>query len=110
MSSKKKLLIEALTKLQASSHLYDPDLLQVFKKFVAAEKQYVVKTINVMDLAIDMLIARDMKTSSGLLLIAKGQTVTPTLKERLSNFTKTQEINGTVEVLVPDIGHDFVAD
>ena len=92
---------EAFREIRGNSHLYDPDVLAAFKKFVESEKVFAVKTLDIRDLLTDMVIAQDKRTSSGLLLIAKGQSVTTTFIERLRNFAEAGEISGTVQVLVP---------
>jgi response regulator RpfG family c-di-GMP phosphodiesterase len=92
---------EALREIQGNAHLFDPNMLEAFKKFVASEKQFTVETTDINNLVTGMIIAQDLMTSSGMLLITKGQTVTSTLRERLHNFAKAQEISGSVNVFVP---------
>jgi response regulator RpfG family c-di-GMP phosphodiesterase len=92
---------EALREIQSHSHHYDPTMLHALEKFVASQKEFTPKTINVEQLITGMVIAQDMATSAGLLLITKGQTVTTTLRERLHNFARADEISGELDVYVP---------
>jgi response regulator RpfG family c-di-GMP phosphodiesterase len=94
--------MEALQEVYSHPHLYDPGVLAAFRKLVDSEKHYVVKPLHIRDLVTDMVIAQDLKTKSGLLLIAKGQSVTITLKERLRNFLQAHEISEFVDVFVSE--------
>lgn len=97
----RKAINEALREIQSNSHYYDPTMLQALEKFVASQKEFAARTINVQELTTGMVIAQDMATSTGMLLITKGQTVTDTLRERLRNFARTEEISGELDVYVP---------
>jgi hypothetical protein len=48
-----------------------------------------------------MVFAEDVKTRSGLLLIARGQEVTPSLVERIKNLALNSTITDPVLVLLP---------
>jgi hypothetical protein len=48
-----------------------------------------------------MAFAEDVKTRSGLLLIARGQEVTPSLVERIKNLALNSKINDPVLVMLP---------
>jgi hypothetical protein len=48
-----------------------------------------------------MVFAEDVKNHSGLLLIARGQEVTPSLVERIKNIARNSKINAPVLVIVP---------
>jgi hypothetical protein len=48
-----------------------------------------------------MVFAEDVKTRSGLLLIARGQEVTPSLVERIKNLALNSKINDPVLVMLP---------
>ena len=53
------------------------------------------------DLQVGMELQEDIRTAGGLLLIAKGQTVTAPLQQRVGNFLRLNAVFGTVRVLTP---------
>jgi hypothetical protein len=48
-----------------------------------------------------MIFAEDVKTRSGLLRIARGQEVTPSLVQRITNLALNSKINDPVMVSLP---------
>jgi hypothetical protein len=54
--------------------------------------------VDVVDLAPGMLIAEDVHSASGLLLIAKGQEVTTSLRLRLRNLASYGTLVGPIKV------------
>jgi len=50
---------------------------------------------------LNMILAEDVVTESGLLLIAKGQEVTPSAKRRLRNFEARGDVREMIRVIVP---------
>ncbi|MCK4721574.1 hypothetical protein KAU08_12975, partial [bacterium] len=65
------------------------------------ETEYVIETIKIKDLESGMKLAEDIKSVEGTFLVAKGQPVSPALKERLRNFSKSGEVPDTVNVFIP---------
>ena len=48
-----------------------------------------------------MILAEDIFSSAGLLLVAKGQEVTPSLRRRLRNIADTVGLKDGIQALVP---------
>ncbi|MFH1676441.1 MAG: HD domain-containing phosphohydrolase, partial [bacterium] len=92
---------DALKEIKSRKSLYDPEIIQALEKMVASETKYGTKNLKIQELVSDMVLAQDVKTASGLLLVSKGQSVTPTLKERLRNFASSGEMAEEVQVLIP---------
>ncbi len=80
---------------------YDPRIIESLKSVLDKEMQYIEQIVNVDDLMPVMILAEDIKTTSGLLLISKGQEVSVTLRERLKNYVKTNSIEENIKVLLP---------
>lgn len=59
---------------------------------VATEAEYLVRSVNLQELEVNMILAEDVKTVRGILLIAKGHEVSRPLLERLTNIAKTSGI------------------
>lgn len=59
-------------------------------------------TVSIDALETGMVLAGDIRRADGMLLVGRGQGVTPGLLERLRNFAARSELQDQVEVLVPD--------
>ncbi len=90
----------AFAHLQARSSWYDPDVLLALQGVIGVEDPFGVCEVAVRDLTTDMILDEDVRTDSGLLLVAKGQEVGPALRQRLSNFAKKGHVQGPIRVLV----------
>ncbi|HEY3118338.1 MAG TPA: HD domain-containing phosphohydrolase [Chloroflexota bacterium] len=79
---------------------YDPSLLNVFAKTRGAEKQTeVIQELLLKDLLPGMVLAEDVRTSSGMMLVGRGAEVTPALSERLKNLAARANVIEPVRVL-----------
>jgi hypothetical protein len=56
----------------------------------------------VKDVTVGMVFGEDLKSGKGLLLIARGQEVTPALLERMRNFSAELAIREPVRMLLPN--------
>ncbi len=91
----------ALDQLRQRSGWYDPRVLTALKAVVATEAEYLVRSVNLQELEVNMILAEDVKTVREILLIAKGHEVSRPLLERLTNIAKTSGIQEPIQVLVP---------
>jgi response regulator RpfG family c-di-GMP phosphodiesterase len=92
----------ALDTMRARTGWYDPALLAGIAELQGDKP----RAATVMELPLHavqsgMVFAQDVKTRSGLLLIARGQEVTPSLVERIKNLALNSKINDPVLVLLP---------
>jgi response regulator RpfG family c-di-GMP phosphodiesterase len=90
---------EAFREIQSRTDQYDPEIVSALDVIVRSEARYVPESIDIRELVTEMVLAGDVRTTSGLLLIAKGQSVTHSLKERLFNFAKVGEAPTQVNIL-----------
>ena len=67
---------------------YDPVILEAFAKLQGSSKQGLrMRELSLAEVAAGMFFAEDVKSSKGVLLISRGQEVTPSLLERVRNFS-----------------------
>ena len=71
--------------LRARHGIYDPVILESFAKLHGRDRK--VHALMLQEIVAGMLFGEDVKSSKGLLLIARGQEVTPSLLERVRNFS-----------------------
>ena len=67
---------------------YEPVILEAFAEMRgSAQDKIQMLERSVREVAVGMVFGEDLKSSKGLLLIARGQEVTPALLERMRNFS-----------------------
>jgi hypothetical protein len=71
--------------LSARNGIYDPAILEAFARLHGRDRK--VHALMLQEIVAGMLFGEDVKSSKGLLLIARGQEVTPSLLERVRNFS-----------------------
>ena len=91
---------EAWARLQLNSKLYDPEILKVIERVIANASEKTIREISVMQLRENMTIASDVVTSTGTLLVKKGQAISHSMVARLINFSRNSLISDKVNVLV----------
>ena len=91
---------KALDQLKQRSAWYDPGVVAALEAVVGLEANYQVRIVAVKDLKENMILAEDVKTLKGLLLISKGQEVSRTLMERLNKFIFSPGIQEPIRVIV----------
>jgi len=91
----------ALRTMRQKTGFYDPQILEALDEVCQAESGFAVRDVGVDDLLPGMILAQDVRTTTNLLLVSKGQEVTSPLKERLKNFARTMEVKEPIEVHIP---------
>lgn len=92
---------QALVEMRKRPEHYDPEVLEALVNVIKTESRYETRLIPIDQLTTDMILSEDVETTTGLLLISKGQEVTPSLRERLRNFGSTMEIRQPIQVFAP---------
>ena len=102
---------EACLIMETRQGWYDPEILTALKQVVDLRKVQEIKFLNVQDLEPGMVLADDVKTTTGVLVVKKGQEVIPSMQMRLINYKKTMGIREPLKVIVPDAmtAHSIVA-
>jgi hypothetical protein len=92
----------ALDTMRARTGWYDPAMLKAIAKLQGDKpREATVVQLPLHAVQPGMAFAEDVKTPSGLLLIARGQEVTPSLVERIKNLALNSKINDPVLVMLP---------
>lgn len=96
-----RLADDALAQMRQRKEDYHPRCLEALGKFVAPEAGMEVQILKSGELRPAMVVDQDVRTKDGLLLLAKGQEVTPSVLSRLRAFARRVGIAEPVRVLVP---------
>lgn len=80
---------------------YDPAVLDALTATLEIDVRYAPRVLSPRDLKPGMIIAADVVSSRGTLLVAKGLEVTPTLRIRLMNIADNSSLAGGIQVFVP---------
>ena len=95
---------DAMAELKQSEGEYSPKLLGKFLQIVESEPQPAkmdVRKIDPRDVAVGMVLAKDIIASSGSVLVKAGTKINPFLFEILHNSSKSEYSEDTFEVFVP---------
>jgi response regulator RpfG family c-di-GMP phosphodiesterase len=93
---------DAVARLAADAGAYDPTVLDALVRCLAVEKAAAPPVeVSLDKLKTGMVLADDVLTDRGVMLVGRGATVTEALLERLENFRRQDAISGPVLVEVP---------
>ena len=92
--------MQALVELRGRVGWYDPDVLAAMEVVIGFEASLEIREIGIRDLTGQMILAEDITTTDGTLLVSKGQEVTASLRQRLRNFARRRRIEEPIRVLV----------
>ncbi len=90
----------ALARMRASKD-YAPAFLSALEEVQVETVQSASRMVNVSQLRTGMIIKVDVRSKSGLLLLASGQEVTESSIARLKSFSSTTGIHEPISVIVP---------
>ncbi|WP_031386915.1 HD domain-containing phosphohydrolase [Desulfonatronum thiodismutans] len=80
---------------------YDPQILDALAKVLSSKTGYEMREVRVDQLESGMLLAEDVQSQRGMLLVAQGQEVTPVLITRLRTYAGISGVHEPIKVLVP---------
>jgi response regulator RpfG family c-di-GMP phosphodiesterase len=92
---------EALGELSANAGRYDPAVLAAMGAAIRGEDAYVEREVGVWDLRPEMVLAGDLESPAGLLLMVKGHELSPTLQAKLKRLVAGGHLADNFRVLVP---------
>jgi hypothetical protein len=81
----------------------DPRIFYALSEVEAEACEKVVRACPLSELVAGMVLNEEVRTSNGMLIVAKGQEVTYPLIVKLKNFHEKRAIQGTISVAVPRI-------
>lgn len=93
--------LDAVNEMMAREGWYDQDILKALRKTLDMEISYTVQKVKIAQMNTHMILAEDVRGTSGTLLIANGQEVTKSLLLRLKNFAITAGVAEPIKVFVP---------
>ncbi|MBT8136689.1 MAG: response regulator [Gammaproteobacteria bacterium] len=92
---------EAFDELKLRSNRYDPQVLEALEAVLGTESEMEAREVEVGKLLDDMMLAVDVNSLQGALVLCKGQQTTESVRARLVNFARNGVIAGKVMVWVP---------
>jgi response regulator RpfG family c-di-GMP phosphodiesterase len=94
---------QALTQMRQRESDYDPKCLNALATFVPHEATMELRILKSAELRTAMIVDQDVRSKNGLLLLAKGQEVTPSVLGRLKAFASKTGILEPIRVLVAKV-------
>ena len=82
----------ALLQLEEHVERYDPKILKLFIESTSVFRTENIIKVNLIGLEEGMIIAEDILTTQGILLVCKGQEITESLINKFSNFDKQKQL------------------
>jgi len=92
---------EAFADLESKGDWYDPAVVKALRGVLAEEMKYQIKSVQLEELTSGMILAENVISSKGMVLIAEGQEVSPSFCKRMQNLASNGVVKGLVKVLVP---------
>ncbi len=92
---------ESLAVLQSNEAWYDPDILSALARLVKLESSYKVARLYMKDVKSGMILAENVFTADGQLLIAKGFELTDSMIQRLQHYSSNGQLREPVCVIMP---------
>lgn len=89
---------QAMMSLQTRQDVYHPRVLAALGRIEIPERKDAVKVVRVPELCNGMVLAEDVKSRNGVLIVTKGQKVTDTLRRCLENNYIQSNIPDTIRV------------
>lgn len=91
--------LDSLEKLKAQQQDYDPKVLAALAQILNAKAEILTVEISISELKSDMIIASNITTSSGALLVRKGQKINDSILAKLNNFRANSEMSDKVKIV-----------
>ncbi|MFB3062137.1 MAG: hypothetical protein ACE10C_12295, partial [Candidatus Binatia bacterium] len=91
----------ALEELKARTGRYDPSVLEALSAVSATALRYRHAEVSLSELAPPMILADDIRTKSGAMLVPQGQLVTSAMLARLKNFIMFRTMREPLKVGIP---------
>jgi response regulator RpfG family c-di-GMP phosphodiesterase len=91
---------EAIAYLRTDPHTYDPGIVEVLDSVSGDQHAVKIVSLEISQLKPGMIIDQDICSKSGVLFVAKGQEVTPTLYYRLLGLQESGLVSGTLRMVI----------
>lgn len=93
-------IVDALAVIKGRDGWYDPRVVAALENVLDVEATHVIVSVELDDLTDNAILAEDVITTDGTLLIGKGQEVSPSLRIRLINHAQTVGIESPIKIIV----------
>jgi len=93
-----KSTVEAIDEIKKHPARYHDAVITALEDVTKTDKQWDSLTVKISALKDDMLLAADLNTSTGTLLVAKGQQTTRSVRRHLANYQEKGLIGDEIEV------------
>ncbi len=97
---------EIAAELRLRSFEYDPRVLAALEEHVGLKEKYELREVTLNELAPPMVLAQDVKTNDGMLLVSRGQDVTPSMRRCLRNFISQGRLEDRLLVFIRVVGKE----
>jgi len=92
--------LEAQRKMHERRYWYDPEVLSALDaEILQAQEGYIIVEIEAKEIKTGMILADDVKTKYGALLIPKGHEISDILRMRILNFAETGNLQEPIRIL-----------
>lgn len=91
---------QCLDRMQRQSKWYDRRILDALYKSVIGEAPVRCRKVRICDLEEGMQLAEDLYSTDGVLLIAKGHSITPSVVHRLEHYDMNHRVSNVVKIVV----------
>ncbi len=92
---------ESLSRLRLRPDQFERTVVDTLEDLEMDDHRVEVKSCRIADLECDMILQEDVRTKNGLLVVAKGQTISYPLLIRLRNFWQRKAIAAEIVVHIP---------
>ncbi len=93
---------DAVDELMKHPEEYNPHIVLTMSELKTEKKEAQIKLVKIQNITVDMVITEDIRTKTGLLLLHRGQEITPLLLERLKNFSRQSNVPNEIRVSIPE--------
>lgn len=92
---------DAIARLRGRSAEFEPELLDALADVKPAHVKMALRKVAISKLATGMILDQEIRNMRGMLVVSKGQEITPSLLIKLDNFSRAGLIDKEVRALVP---------
>lgn len=93
--------VEAYREIRRRDGWYDPALVASLLQLLLADGVYEIRARGLGDLTSDMLLAEDLRSAEGQVVVTRGTELTPPVRIRLKNLMESHGMREALAVLVP---------
>ncbi len=91
-----------LSKMKQESNLYDPEILSALEQTMVRKAPEETQAVSFRNLQDGMVMARDVKAKTGILILCNGHRITPSVRQHLENFYNNKNLEEPLHVLITD--------